>query len=151
MRKLAIAILVLLLAIGLWAQSPAPPDDAAQLRQELEQMKKTITALEQRLAAQEKAQEKAQQNALAPAKETVSVTDLQAELRDVKEQMNETQRKTLLDRVQWSGDYRFQAHTLRANIPAHYDGMQLQSYMVKAMWLAAPVSMGGPQGMPWGA
>src|SRR5512142_320693 len=142
MRKLAIAILVLLLAIGLWAQTPAPPDDSAQLRQELAQMKKTIAALEQRLAAQEKVQ----QNAVVPAKDTVATTELQ----DVKEQVNETQGRTLLDRIQWSGDYRFQAHTLRANIPAHFDGMQLQSYMVKAMWLAAPVSMGGPQGMPWG-
>jgi hypothetical protein len=138
MRTLATAILVLLLAAGLWAQA-APPDDSAQLRHELEQMKKTIVALEQRLAAQEKVQA----NALAPSKETVSVTELATDLKDVKEQVNETQRKTLLDRIQWSGDYRFQAHTLRANIPAHYDGMQVQNFMTKMLWMAAPTSMGG--------
>ncbi len=58
MRKLLLAVLMSLLTAGLWAQStPAPSatDDAAQLRQEIDQLKKTVNALEQRLdTAQEK-------------------------------------------------------------------------------------------------
>src|ERR1700758_4064301 len=78
MRKVLLAVLMFLLTSGLWAQS-APPatDDAAQLRQEIEQLKKTMNALEQRLDAQEKdAQQKAAQPA-APKVEAASTADLQ--------------------------------------------------------------------------
>jgi len=44
------------------SQPPAAPDENAQLRQEVEQMKKAVAAMEERLAAQGKAtQEKAAQ------------------------------------------------------------------------------------------
>jgi hypothetical protein len=146
MRKAMIAVLMLLLPAGLWAQAAAPPADNAQLRQEIEQMKKTIAALEQRLAAQEKVQ----QNAAAPEekKDTVSVPDLQASVKDLNERVAETEKKSVLDRLQWSGDYRFEAHTIRGNIPAHLDGMKLQNYMVKTLWLFAPQAKGG-LGMPF--
>ncbi len=139
MRKMTATVLVLLLATGLWAQSPpATADESARLRQELEQLKKTVAALEQRLATQEKAvstQEKKD--------ETVSVPELKAEMKDLGERVNETERKTLADRLQWSGDYRFEAHTIRGSIPAHYDGMKLQNLMVRTLWLMAPTSQGG--------
>ena len=56
MRKLLIAVFMFWLTAGLWAQT-APPatDDAAQLRQEIDQLKKNINALEQRLDQQESA------------------------------------------------------------------------------------------------
>ncbi|MFB3812483.1 MAG: DUF3373 family protein [Terriglobales bacterium] len=154
MRKLISAVLILLLTTGLWAQSPSA-DETAQLRQELEQLKKTVAALEQKLAAQEKAQPATEEK-----KDTVSVPELQTRVSDLNERVNETERKTLLDRLQWSGDYRFQAHTLRANIPAHYDGMQVQNLMVKSLWFAGvngytPADMAGllsspmlPNGQP---
>lgn len=140
MRKLVIAVLFLLTA-GLWAQSPPPAtDDAAQLRQEIDQLKKNLGSLEQRLEAQEKAAQQAQP---AAPKDTVSSTDLQTDVRDLNERVSETEKKSLLDRLQWGGDYRFEAHTIRGNIPAHYDGMQLQNLMVKTLWLFAPQSQGG--------
>jgi Protein of unknown function (DUF3373) len=131
MRKLILPVL-LLLAMGLWAQSPpATADDTAQLRQEVDQLKKTITALEQRLSAQEKA---AQPAAPAEKKDTVSVPDLQASVRDLDERVRENEKKTLLDRLSWSGDYRFQAHTITGSVPAHFDGMKLQNLVVKTMF-----------------
>ena len=65
MRKLLLAVWMFLLTAGLWAQSPSPAtDDAAQPQQEIDQLKKTVNALEQRLDAQQKT---AQPTAAQPA------------------------------------------------------------------------------------
>ena len=152
MRKLLLAVLMLLLATALWAQAPPATNDAAQLRGEIEQLKKTISALEQRLEAQEKA---TQQNAAQPAAKTdlVSPAELQTTVRDLNDRVLETERKSLRDRLEWGGDYRFEAHTIRGNIPAHYDGMQLQNLLVKTLWFAGmngytPSDMAGLLGSP---
>ena len=150
MRNLLLAVLMSLLTAGLWAQStPAPPatDNAAQLRQEIDQLKKTVNALEQRLDAQEKAAPPAAaQPAAAPApkqEEAVSTADLQTDVRDLNDRILETERRSLRDRLAWGGDYRFETHTIVGNVPAHYDGMQLQNLTVKTLWLFAPKSQGG--------
>jgi len=31
-----------------------------------------------------------------------------------------------MDRINFTGDYRFEAHSIWGSVPAHYDGMQLQ-------------------------
>src|SRR5215467_15783734 len=142
MRKLLVAMLMFFLTAGLWAQT-APPatDDAAQLRQEIDQLKKTINSLEQRLDAQEKA---TQQSAAPASKEAVVTTqDLDNRVRDLNDRVAETERKGLRDRLNWGGDYRFETHTIVGNVPAHYDGMQLQNLTVKTLWLFAPTSQGG--------
>ena len=142
MRKFLFAVLMFLLTAGLWAQTTPPAtDDAAQLRQEIDQLKKTINTLEQRLDAQEKA---TQQNATPAPKEAVVTTqDLDNRVRDLNDRMAETERRGLRDRLNWGGDYRFEAHTIVGNVPAHYDGMQLQNLTVKTLWLFAPTSQGG--------
>ncbi len=147
MRKLLLAVSMLMLTAGLWAQA-APPaaDDAAQLRQEIDQLKKTINSLEQRLDVQEKATKSAATATAAtsaPAPANEAVTDLQASVRDLNDRVNQGERRSLRDRLDWGGDYRFEAHTIRGNVPAHYDGMQLQNLMVKTLWLVAPTSQGG--------
>lgn len=153
MRKLLIAVFVFLLTAGLWAQT-APPatDDAAQLRQEIDQLKKTLNSLEQRLDAQENVTKAAAPQpdatpASAPAPTNDAITDLQTSVRDLNERMNQTERRTLRDRLDWGGDYRFEAHTIWGTVPNHFDGMQLQNLMVKTLWMAAPTSQGG-LGMP---
>ena len=146
MRKLLVAVSALLLTAGLWAQT-APPatDDAAQLRQEIDQLKKTINSLEQRLDAQEQATKTPASQAPAasavPANE--AVTDLQTSVRDLNDRVNQGERRSLRDRLDWAGDYRFEAHTIRGTVPNHYDGMQLQNLMVKTLWMAAPTTSGG--------
>ena len=147
MRKLLLSLLMFLLTAGLWAQS-APPaaEDSAQLRQEIDQLKKTMNALEQRLAAQEKSaqtQEKSAQTKLATKDDVVSTADLQTTVRDLNDRVLESERKGLRDRLEWGGDYRFEAHTIFGNVPAHFDGMQLQNLTVKTLWLFAPTSQGG--------
>ena len=145
MRKLLWTALLFLLTPGLWAQSSAPPatDDAAQLRQEIDQLKKTVQALEKRLDAKEQVQPQAAASAGAPKEEAVSPAELQTSVRDLNDRVLETERKSLKDRLEWGGDYRFEAHTIVGNVPAHYDGMQLQNLTVKTLWLFAPTSQGG--------
>jgi hypothetical protein len=142
-----IVALFLLAGPGLYAQDAGQPaaasnQDTAQLKQEINQMKKTIAAMEQRLQEQEKAAQAKEQE------KKEETADLKTEVADLKERVSETERHGLLDRLAWSGDYRFEANTIRSNIPAHYDGMQLQSLMVKTLWLFAPQSQGG-LGMPF--
>ena len=137
MRKLLLAALMFLLTSGLWAQSaPAPPadDNAAQLRQEIDQLKKTVNALEQRLETQEKAAQPATAQPAEKKEEAVSNADLQTSVRDLNDRVLETERKGLRDRLEWGGDYRFEAHTIRGNVPSHFDGMQLQNLLVKTMF-----------------
>jgi hypothetical protein len=148
MRKLIPLFLLLLLAASAWAQAPASAgDNPAQMRQEIDQLKKALSALEQRLAAQEKA---AQTTTSAPTTtdQTVSVQDLKQNVTDLRDKVNETERKSLLDRLQWSGDYRFEGHSIRGTVPDFYDGMKLQNLMVRTFFLMAPQSQGG-LGMPF--
>lgn len=138
MRKFTANILILLL-LGtqtLWAQSStgtASQNDSAELRQELEQLKKTVAALEARLAAQEKqpAQDSSSKaSQVLPTDATVSATDL----KDLNDRVNQTEKKTTLDRLNWSGDFRFQTYGYNSHYPAHFDGMQLQNLIVRTMF-----------------
>jgi hypothetical protein len=154
-RLLLISIaLVLLLTLAASAQSTstgtptqalaAAADENAQLRQDLEQMKKSVTALEERLAAQEKAtQEKKVEVKEQAAGEQPMTAELVATVKDLDHRVAQTERRGAMDRVNLSGDYRFEAHSIWGNVPSHFDGMQLQNLMVKTLWLFAPTSQGG--------
>ena len=156
MRKLILGFmaLVLLLSSAAPAQNSqagttTPPtsavsDENAQLRQELEQMKKAVTALEERLTAQENsAQQKKAEGKQEPAGDQPNTVELASQVKDLDHRVSQTERRGALDRINFSGDYRFEAHSIWGNVPAHYDGMQLQNLMVKTLWLFAPPSQGG--------
>ena len=141
MHKLFIFIaLVLLFASAAPAQTSAAAtstqpnaaaDENAQLRLELDQMKKAVAAMEERLAAQEKKEQ------AKPAETTLpSTTELAASVKDLDQRVSQTERRGALDRINFSGDYRFQAHSIWGNVPAHYDGMQLQNLVVKTLFYA---------------
>ena len=138
---------VLLAGPGAWAQQTAPGNDSSELRQEVDNLKKTIVALEARIAAQER-QKTAASKQQTPAEGTVSAADLKDQVKDLDDRVNSTEKKSALDRLNWSGDYRFEAHTIRGNVPAHYDGMNLQNLVVRTLWLTAPTAQGG-LGMPF--
>jgi len=159
MQKFFLTFITLTLLLGMAAsaqnaatgpaQNPsASNDENAQLRQELEQMKKSVAALEERLAAQEKASKQKQEEAKQDnAGDQTKTADLEAQVKDLDHRVSQTERRGALDRINFSGDYRFEAHSIWGNVPAHYDGMQLQNLMVKTLWLTAPTSQGG-LGMP---
>lgn len=156
MRKLLWTALLFLPIAGLWAQT-APPatDDATQLRQEIDQLKKTVLALEQRLDAREQDKAKPAEVAPTPApttaftdaaaatKQAAAIADLQTNVRDLNDRVMTTERRGLKDRLDWGGDYRYEMHTIFGGIPTHYDGMQVQNLMVNTLWLFAPTSQGG--------
>lgn len=148
MRTLLSSVLILSLTCGAWAQAgSAPADENAQLRQKVEQLEKMVNALAQRLAAQEKT---AQPTAAVPEekKDTVSTPELHAQMKDLDDRVSKAERKSALDRLQWSGDFRVESHSIFGNVPSHFDGMQLQNLMVKTLWFAGlngytPAQMGG--------
>lgn len=152
MRKVIAAILSILMLTGpaVWAQnqsSTEPVDDAAQLRQEIEQLKKALASMEQRLEAQEKAAQQKSPEAPAaepqkPAEQNVVTAD---QLKDLDSRVSKVERKSTLDRLQWSGDFRVQTHSIFGTVPTHYDGMALQNYMVKTLWFAGMNGYGPEQ------
>lgn len=145
MRRTVAAVLsaVMLVGPGAWAQqaSPTTPNETSQLRQEVDNLKKTIAALEARIANQE--QQQKNDVAKTPTDGTVAASDLNTQVKDLDTRVSSAERKTAVDRLNWSGDYRFEAHTLRGSVPTHYDGMKLQNLVARTMWLMAPTSQGG--------
>lgn len=150
MPRLALLLAALMLTqLTAPASEPAPakPDAAAttsadnpdQIRRELEALKKAMAALEARLAATEK---QAQGTAKAGAPAVAS--ELVANVKELDQRVSTTEREQALDRIKFTGDYRFEAHTIRGNVPAHFDGMQLQNLVVKTMF-AMPI-LGRPPG-----
>jgi len=147
MRTLAFvaSLLFLFRPIG-WAAEPEPaaaPSAAApatgnsnDLKKELETLKKAMAALEERIKAQEaRAEAPAQPQ---PANEFV------ADIKELDQRVSETERSQALDRLRITGDYRFEAHSVRGEVPAHFDGMALQNLVVKTMF-AMPI-LGRPPG-----
>lgn len=146
MHKFLTAIIacILLLASAAFAQTPAvgtttqqPSSNTAenaQLRQELEQMKKSVAALEERLAAQEKAAQEKKVEAPAVPANSQSTADLEATVKELDHRISQTERRGALDRINFSGDYRFEAHSIWGDVPSHYDGMQLQNLVVKSLF-----------------
>ena len=140
-----------------WAQQSTDQDNS-QMKQEIDQLKKQLAAMEERLAAQEKAaQDKAAEEAKktedakkaeeARKEDTVSATDLQTQVKDIDQRLGKTERHSALDRLQWSGDFRVESHSIFGHVPAHFDGMRLQNLMVKTLWFGAlngytPAQMG---------
>ncbi len=113
------------------APTTAPADQAGQqgLRNELDQLKKMVKVLEERLAAQE-----AKQTTPAAATTSETKTETETQLKELDRRVTKTERDTALQRIRFGGDYRFEAHSIRANIPAHFDGMKLQSLLVRTMF-----------------
>lgn len=137
MRTIYHLILAILLVPAplAWGQTPVPPGmtlgaveepqgENTQLRKEIEDLKKLLTALEDRLKAQEQKQQQ-----IEPKQDKV-VTDI----KDLDKRVTRTERDTALQRIRWGGDYRFQAHSIRGDIPAHFDGMKLQNLLVRTMF-----------------
>ncbi len=113
-------------------QNTTKPADSTELRQEVDQLKKTISLLEQRLAAQE--QKAAPTSAAEPMQQNIVDTSITTDVKELSERMSQGERKNALDRLNWSGDFRFQAYSYTSNIPNHFDGMQLQNLLVKTMF-----------------
>lgn len=58
------------------------------------------------------------------------IAKLKQDLKDLEQRVMKNERKTALDRIDFTGDFRFEAHSIDATIPDHIDGMNLQRLMV---------------------
>src|SRR5262249_847131 len=66
---------------------------------------------------------------------TPNPTEMAAQLKELDQRVSATEREQSLDRVNITGDYRFEAHTIGAKIPAHHDGLSLHNLLVKPMFV----------------
>jgi hypothetical protein len=55
---------------------------------------------------------------------------LKKEIKDLEKRLEKVEKKAAQDRVRFSGDFRFEAHSIEASVPNHYDGMALQKGVV---------------------
>jgi hypothetical protein len=65
---------------------------------------------------------------------TEDVDKLKQALRDLEKRVMEVEKKKALDRVDFTGDFRFEAHSIDASVPAHFDGMVLQNLVVNTLF-----------------
>lgn len=147
-RFIAIVLALLLLAGGAFAQT-TDNSETEQLKKKVEQLEKLVASMEKRLAATEQnaATQPAAQAVAQPmvqdgdVKEQLSV--LKADLKEVASQASAAERRSALDRINWSGDFRTQSNSIFGTVPNYYNGMKLQNYMVRTLWMFSPNSSGG--------
>jgi hypothetical protein len=60
--------------------------------------------------------------------------DLRAQLEELEERLAKVEVKAAKDRLNFWGDFRFEAHSISADIPAHFDGMRLQKAIVDTLF-----------------
>jgi hypothetical protein len=139
---------VLFVSVAASGRAQESKSSQATIQQEIEQLKKTIADLEKRLAAQETAQpakpaasasEGSAQKAEAPA-----AAEVNAKIEDLEKRVAAAEVHQAQDRVKFTGDYRFEAHSIWGNVPAYYDGMAFQNLVVRTMF-ATPVLGRPPQ------
>ncbi|HYT68298.1 MAG TPA: DUF3373 family protein [Vicinamibacterales bacterium] len=53
---------------------------------------------------------------------------------DTEKRIERLEREQGLDRIKFTGDFRFEAHSIQATVPEHYDGMALQSGLVNTLF-----------------
>lgn len=127
-------------SIPSWGADPQQSASSTpDVKQEIEKLKQQIAALEERLKAQEEQAKAAPAAQPAPAAQAAPApSEIAASLKELDDRVSATERNQALDRIHFSGDYRFEAHTITGRIPSHFDGMQLQNLVVRTMF-ATPI------------
>jgi len=60
--------------------------------------------------------------------------DLNKKIKDLEKRLRKVERKAAVDRVEFTGDFRFEAHNINAEINDYYDGMALQNLTAGTMF-----------------
>jgi len=58
---------------------------------------------------------------------------------ELEKRLEKLEKEAALDRVMFSGDYRFEAHSIDASVPSHFDGLRLQNLVVNTLFYAQNV------------
>jgi hypothetical protein len=88
-----------------------------------------VTALALGLGAVASAQETPE-----PAVSQEEIDELKQEIKDLEKRVMKNERKTALDRIDFSGDFRFEANSLDMTFDPYFDGMQLQRLLVDTLF-----------------
>src|SRR5664280_3848 len=59
---------------------------------------------------------------------------LRKDIQELENRLDKVERTCAMDRIRFSGDFRFEAHSIQASIPDHYDGMMLQNGLVNTIF-----------------
>jgi hypothetical protein len=144
LKKMVVFFAAILCFVGAnFGGAQTSSSSQAAIQQEIEQLKKTIADLEKRLAAQEAAAQPAKEN-LAVKTEAPAADEVNARIDDLEKRVAASEVYQAQDRVKFTGDYRFEAHSIWGDVPAHFDGMALQNLVVKTMF-AMPILGRPPQ------
>ena len=126
--SLAVGVAVAALSLPLVAQGATVEELAAKLEAMQSQMMEMQTELK---TMREKEAKRAE-----PGEIVVVETDygdlqeevmfLREDVDELDERLMEPERHAALDRIEWGGDFRFQAHAIDSTIPDHINGLQMQ-------------------------
>jgi hypothetical protein len=74
------------------------------------------------------------------------VEKLKKQVDDLAKRVDAAEKKTVLDRINFTGDFRWEANSINGTIPSYYDGMALQNMVVGAMFYYGSTGQfpGGP-------
>ena len=75
--------------------------------------------------------------ALVPALTLAQADDAavsRQDLQDIEKRLEKVERASAQDRIRFTGDYRFEAHSITASIPDHFDGMKVQNGLVNTLF-----------------
>lgn len=148
----AVASALLIPTLAAAQQAGGQPDLRAQIDalkaeiQKLDALKAQMATLEQRLTASEARAAAAEQAGQDVAQVRQDLMVVQEDVDDLDKRMIRPERHAVVDAVEWGGDFRFEAHSIQAEVPAHFDGMALQKGVVDTMFYFTRT--GGPPMAP---
>jgi hypothetical protein len=61
--------------------------------------------------------------------------DTDKKIKDLEKRLMKVERKAATDRIGFTGDYRFEAHSIESTMPDHIDGMGMQFDLVQNVWM----------------
>jgi hypothetical protein len=73
--------------------------------------------------------------------EQEEIDDLKAQLKDLEKRVMKNERKTGLDRINFTGDFRFEAHSYELSFDDYFNGMQLQKMLVDTLFYFGATGM----------
>jgi hypothetical protein len=68
------------------------------------------------------------------AQNAAEAEKLRQQLKELEKRLQKVEKSSAQDRIRFGGDYRFEAHSIAATIPDHYDGMALQEGLVNTLF-----------------
>ncbi len=66
--------------------------------------------------------------------QTDDADKLKKDIKELEKRLEKVEKKAAQDRIRFTGDFRFEAHSIEATIPDHYDGMALQNGLVNTIF-----------------